>query len=212
MRCSSHSHVFYHQFLRVIEQAGNMGIWTKDIKKKTDIQNQALNKIFKALESRRLIKPVKSVNAKAKKLYMLFNLTPARELTGGVWYSDLEFDHEFISELRTFLIRCVRRLNNGQGCTLREISEKVVQANVSRVKLSLDEIRQLMRTLVYDYLVEETEKEADGSINYVASRRVTPMCDFKYWSDALAPDFHFRAIQFEDGVTLAAHEPHYHTE
>ncbi len=54
-----------------------------------------------------MIKPVKSVNAKAKKLYMLYNLTPAKELTGGPWYTELEFDHEFISELRTFLMHCV---------------------------------------------------------------------------------------------------------
>jgi DNA-directed RNA polymerase III subunit RPC6 len=103
---------------QVIERAGNMGIWTKDIRIQTNVDQQALNKIFKGLESRRLIKPVKSVTAKAKKLYMLYNLTPSKELTGGVWYSDLEFDHEFISELRTFLLHCVRRLNGGRGVTL----------------------------------------------------------------------------------------------
>jgi DNA-directed RNA polymerase III subunit RPC6 len=93
-------------------------IWTKDIRIQTNVDQQALNKIFKGLEGRRLIKPVKSVTAKAKKLYMLYNLTPSKELTGGVWYSDLEFDHEFISELRTFLLHCVRRLNGGRGVTL----------------------------------------------------------------------------------------------
>jgi DNA-directed RNA polymerase III subunit RPC6 len=103
---------------QVIERAGNMGIWTKDIRIQTNVDQQALNKIFKGLEGRRLIKPVKSVTAKAKKLYMLYNLTPSKELTGGVWYSDLEFDHEFISELRTFLLHCVRRLNGGRGVTL----------------------------------------------------------------------------------------------
>jgi hypothetical protein len=81
---------------QVIERSGNLGIWTKDIRIQTNIQQQALNKIFKALESRQLIKPVKSVVAKSKKLYMLYNLNPSKELTGGVWYSDLEFDHEFI--------------------------------------------------------------------------------------------------------------------
>lgn len=83
----------------VIERAGNMGIWTKDIRVQTNIQQQALNKIFKSLESRQLIKPVKSVAAKSKKLYMLYNLTPSKELTGGIWYSDLEFDHEYVHEL-----------------------------------------------------------------------------------------------------------------
>ena len=74
---------------QVIERAGNMGIWTKDVRIQTNIQQQALTKVFKALESRQLIKPVKSVTAKSKKLYMLYNLQPSKELTGGVWYSDL---------------------------------------------------------------------------------------------------------------------------
>jgi DNA-directed RNA polymerase III subunit RPC6 len=63
---------------QVIEKAGNMGIWTKDIRVQTNIQQQALNKIFKVLESRLLIKPVKSVTAKSKKLYMLYKLVPSK--------------------------------------------------------------------------------------------------------------------------------------
>ena len=67
---------------QVIEKAGDKGVWTKDIRTQTNIQQQALNKIFKTLETRCLIKPVKSVTAKAKKLYMLYDLNPAREITG----------------------------------------------------------------------------------------------------------------------------------
>ena len=196
---------------QVIERAGNMGIWTKDIRIQTNIQQQALSKIFKSLESRRLIKPVKSVTAKSKKLYMVYSLTPSTELTGGVWYSDLDFDHEFVNELRTFLLHCVRRLNQGKGVTLMEMREKMLQAKVSRVELSMDELRQLVQTLLYDYVIDEIEPEDGGEPLFVASRRVTTMCDFKWW-DCLDLDFHFRAIQFEDGITLSAHEPHYHTE
>lgn len=196
--------------LQVIEKAQNHGIWTKEIRLATNIQQQALNKIFKQLEQRRLIKPVKSVTAKAKKLYMLYDLTPSKELTGGVWYSGLEFDHEFISELRTFVIHCVRRLNGGQGVTLTDIKNKMIQANVSRVELSLEEVRQLVQTLVYDYHIEKVEDESSGEAKFVAARRITTMCDFKWW-DALSPDFHFRSIKFEDGVVLAPHEPHHHT-
>ena len=123
---------------QVIEKSGNLGIWTKDIRTQTNIQQQALNKIFKALETRRLIKPVKSVSS--KKVYMLYNLAPAKELTGGPWYTELEFDHEFINEMRKFILTCVRRLNNGLGVTLTDIKEKLVQANVSKVQLSVDDV------------------------------------------------------------------------
>jgi DNA-directed RNA polymerase III subunit RPC6 len=196
--------------LQVIEKAGNKGIWTKEIRMQTNIHPQPLNKIFKHLEQRRLIKPVKSVTAKAKKLYMLYELAPSKELTGGVWYSGLEFDHEFISELRTFVIQCVKKLNEGKGVTLAEIKGKMKQIEVSKVELSLEEIEQLVKTLVYDYLIEEGSVNDSGDVRYVAARRVSTMCEFKWW-DAIHSDFHFRTIKFEDGVTLGPHELHHHT-
>lgn len=199
---------------QIIEKSGNMGIWTKDIRTQSNIQQLALNKIFKSLESRRLIKPTKSVTAKAKKLYMLYDLQPAKELTGGPWYTELEFDHEFIAELRHFILHCVKRLNGGKGVSLQTIMDKMKEANVSKVKLSLDEIRQLVQTLVYDYMVETTAGSGAGDDGgeelYIAARRVSSMCEFKWW-DVLSDDFQYRQIKFEDGVTLTAHEPHHHT-
>ena len=208
---------------QIIEKSGNMGIWTKDVRTQSNIQQLALNKIFKSLEGRRLIKPTKSVTAKAKKLYMLYDLQPAKELTGGPWYTELEFDHEFIAELRHFILHCVKRLNGGRGVSLRTIMDKMKEANVSKVNLSLEEIRQLVQTLVYDYMVETTAGSGgggdDGEDNdgggggeelYIAARRVSSMCDFKWW-DVLSNDFQYRQVKFEDGVTLAAHEPHHHT-
>mmetsp|Transcript_31837 Transcript_31837/g.46950 ORF Transcript_31837/g.46950 Transcript_31837/m.46950 type:complete len:314 (+) Transcript_31837:121-1062(+) len=193
---------------QLIEKAGNVGIWTKDVRNQTNIQQQTLNKIFKALESRRLIKPVKSVSS--KKVYMLYNLAPAKELTGGPWYTELEFDHEFINEMRKFLMQCVRRLNDGKGVSLTEIRDKMAQAKVSKVELSIDEVQQLMQTLAYDHLIEDINVNNLGEVLYVAARRVTAMCDFHWW-DVMSPDFHFRKIRFEDGVELAPHEPHHHT-
>jgi DNA-directed RNA polymerase III subunit RPC6 len=155
------------------------------------------------------------VTAKTKKLYMLYDLTPAKEITGGPWYSEYEFDHEFIAELRNFILMCVRRMNGGygvgNGVTLRQIANKMTQANVSRVQLSLDEVQQLLHTLTLDYLVEQRGVAEDGGeALFVAAKQVTTMCDFGWW-DVLSPDFHFRGIRFEDGVYLSPHEPHHHS-
>lgn len=62
--------------LSIIENAGNKGIWIKDIRFKSNIPAIYLNKILKQMESKKLIKTVKSVNASKKKLYMLFELEP----------------------------------------------------------------------------------------------------------------------------------------
>jgi DNA-directed RNA polymerase III subunit RPC6 len=63
---------------QVIERAGNKGIWTRDIKNATNIQQQTLTKTLKALESRQLIKAIKSVTSKSKKLYMKYDLSKFR--------------------------------------------------------------------------------------------------------------------------------------
>lgn len=195
---------------QVIEKAGNVGIWTKDIRIQTNIQQQTITKIFKTLEGRQLIKPVKSVNAKSKKIYMVYGLQPAKEVTGGPWYTELEFDHEFINELRAFILLCVQRINQGKGVTLDEITEKMKQGKVSRVELNPDEVQQLLQTLAFDFKVEQAGLDRNGNALFVPARKVTSMCDFKWWQ-VLAPDFHFRDIRFDDGVVLKAHEPHYHT-
>jgi hypothetical protein len=82
---------------------------------------------------------------------------------------------------------------------------KMIQPNVSWVELSLDEVKQLVQTLVYNYDIEEGSTNDNGEISFVAAQRVSTMCDFKWW-DSLSKDFHFRTIKFEDGVTLGPHE------
>lgn len=195
--------------LQVIEKAGNQGIWTRDVRMQTNIHDQKLKKIFKQLCDRCLIKPVRSVSNKKKLYYMLYDLTASNELTGGVWYSGLDFDHEFIISLRTFVMHCVNRVHKGQGVTLAEVKSKMAEAKVSKVELSMDEVKQLVKTLVYDCHIEEVIDEVNGGPSkFVATRRMSTMCDFKCW-DILSPDFHFRAIEFEDGVKLGPHEPHH---
>ena len=195
---------------QLIEKAGNRGIWTKDIRIQSNVQQQALNKIFKKLEDRRLIKPIKSVTAKAKKLYMLYDLQPAKEVTGGPWYTEMEFDHEFVNELRTFVMICVKKMNGGKGVSLREIANKMKEANVSRVELNLTEVQQIVQTLAFDYMIEHNGTNLNGEALFVSAKRCSSCCEFKWW-EVLDDDFHFRDVRFEDGVVLSKHEPHYHT-
>ena len=145
---------------------------------------------------------------------MLYDITPSKEITGGPWYSDFEFDHAFIAELRAFILMCIRRMKGGygvgNGVTLKQIANKMIQANVSRVQLSLEEVQQLLQTLVFDHMVEKRGTTESGDTLYVASKPITTMSEFGWW-DVLSPDFHFRGIRFEDNLFLPAHEPHHHT-
>ena len=60
----------------------NRGVWTRDIKLSTNIPQHTLTKTLKILEQRNLIKSVRSVVSKSKKLYMLYDVVPAKEITG----------------------------------------------------------------------------------------------------------------------------------
>ena len=162
--------------LQVIERVGNRGIWTRDIRIQTSLTEQVLKKIYKTLEIRKLVKPIYAVTAARKKLYMLYELTPAREVTGGPWYTEMEFDHEFIGELRMFILHCVKNLNEGKGITLEEISRKMVEMKVSRIQLKKEEVKQLVQTLVFDYLIEEDAVTEDGESTFVLARKVNPVC------------------------------------
>ena len=81
--------------LQIITRSGNMGIWTKDIKQTAGLPTQTLNKIYKQLEARRLVKTVKSVTAKSKKLYMLFETVPSNEITGGPWWTEVSCERAY---------------------------------------------------------------------------------------------------------------------
>ncbi|CAM9493564.1 unnamed protein product [Heterosigma akashiwo] len=157
---------------QVIEKEGNKGIWVRDIKNQTKILQQTVTKSLKILEQRQLIKSVKSVTSKSKKLYMLFDLAPAKEITGGPWYTESEFDHEFVEELCRFVYQFVRQ----QGmASLQQVADRVRVSGISRVELTPDEVELIVNSLVYDGRIEEVQasamllQSAGGNTMYKAS-------------------------------------------
>lgn len=107
------------------------------------------------MEQRNLIKSVRSVVSKSKKLYMIFDMVPAKEITGGPWYSDQEFDHDFVNALGEIIVNIVQK---GNIVTLQDIAHKVRMSGVSKVDLSLEELELVVDTLIYDYRLEEVRK------------------------------------------------------
>eukprot|EP00976_Prorocentrum_cordatum_P114481 1195854-Prorocentrum_minimum.AAC.7 len=81
-----------------------------------------MSKVLKTLEMRKLIKAVKSVASKNRKVYMLYELEPSKELTGGAWYTEQEFDAEFIQVLRD---HCLKFVMHKGRVTLEELCDFV---------------------------------------------------------------------------------------
>ena len=82
------------------------------------------------MEQRCLLKTVRSVTSKSKKLYMVYEITPAKELTGGPWYTDQEFDNEFVVALCDFITKYVSFANMAN---ITMINEKVKQSGIVKV-------------------------------------------------------------------------------
>jgi len=162
---------------KIIEEAGNKGIWLKDIRYKSNLNSTTLTKIIKALEGKKLIKAITSVSAAKKKLYMLYNLEPDRSITGGAWYSqDQEYDSEFVDMLNQ---QCHRQLaakaeraKETQGGPLmvwnasfmksKEICQAIQDLQISKVPLSLEDVELILDTLVYDGKVEKSIAHETG--------------------------------------------------
>lgn len=161
---------------QIIKEAGNKGIWIRDIRFKCNLLLTQVNKILKNLESKKLIKAVKSVAASKKKVYMLYNLEPDRSVTGGAWYSDQDFESEFVEVLNQ---QCFKYLEqkatlaretkvdpvaqrNGSFTPLSDVWKYISELGISKVQLSIEDIETILDTLIYDGKVERSIVAGQG--------------------------------------------------
>ncbi|KAI8435796.1 hypothetical protein MSG28_004023 [Choristoneura fumiferana] len=148
----------------LIEEAGNKGIWIRDIRVRSNLANTQLTKVLKSLESKKVIKAVKCVNASKKKVYMLFNLEPDRSISGGAWYQDQDFESEFVDILNRQCLRFLQQRadkikNNPRGQLL--------------VTLDVEDVITILNTLVYDGKAESS-MYPDGSKVFRAIESLLP--------------------------------------
>lgn len=155
---------------QIIQDAGNKGIWIRDIRFKCSLLLTQVNKILKNLESKKLIKAVKSIAASKKKVYMLYNLEPDRSVTGGAWYSGQEFEAEFVEVLSQ---QCYKYLvqeaesakettvdpiaqRNGSYLSSKDVWKLITDLGISKVQLSVTEMESILDTLIYDGKCEQS--------------------------------------------------------
>ena len=155
---------------QTIAQAKDKGIWTKDIKSLSNISQQVLNRSLSALESRFLIKSVRSVASKSKKLYMLYEVEPATEITGGPWYSEnQDFDYAFVEALSDFITRVV---GQNHMLDLASIFEKVNISDISKVTLKEADVQLIINSLVFDERLEEVHSSVLLITGYATGKKV----------------------------------------
>ncbi|XP_073996671.1 RNA polymerase III subunit F [Rhodnius prolixus] len=174
----------------LIKEAGNKGIWMRDIRFKSNLQPTVLNKILKSFENKKIIKAVKSVAAHKKKVYMLFELEPDSTLTGGSWYSDQDFESEFVDVLNQQCYRYLIELRqkhesdpsikkkgpvvfyNLISASPGQVCRFISELGISKVALSEEDIRTILDTLLYDGKVERRVVPIGGGYIYRAAERL----------------------------------------
>ncbi|ORZ24721.1 RNA polymerase Rpc34 [Absidia repens] len=153
-----------------IRATGGDGIWTKDLKKKTNLHTIVLNRTLKTLEQKQEIKSVKHVKYPTRKIYMLFDTTPSSEVTGGAWYTDQELDTDFIDSLKAACLKYIlaRSFPRNESVrdavygpdyehypTANEVRRFITESRISSIDLSIKDIGSLLDVLVYDGEVEK---------------------------------------------------------
>ena len=146
------------QVLQEVRKGKNHGVWIRDLRYNTRLQKNRIEKILKKLTIVGLIKSVKSIASMNRRLYMLKDTVPAREISGGPWYTDSEFDEGFIGSLRTAIGQLIKTNDSTQGqgddtwsyMSTADIHKKLIAFNLTETQLTVEHIQEIVNTLVYD--------------------------------------------------------------
>eukprot|EP01071_Lankesteria_metandrocarpae_P003528 Lankesteria_metandrocarpae@DN3025_c0_g1_i1.p1 len=140
-----------------IEEVGSTAIWTADIKKKTLLPTHVIQKAVKNLcDVKRIIKQVTNIQHKNRKFYMLAHLEASKEVAGGSFYSNGEFNNTLVEQLRSTMVHV---LQNGQQCTFSELAGYVRSSGIGG-DLSDADLKTALQTLLLENSITETVNRA----------------------------------------------------
>ena len=167
------------QVLQEVRKGKNHGVWIRDLRYNTRLQKNRIEKILKKLTITGLIKSVKSIASMNRRLYMLKDIEPSRDISGGPWYTDSEFDADFINSLRSAIEQILRMSTQGSGAesgnvllmSTVDLHKKLSQVGVMNedVKLTVNHIQEIVDTLVYDAIIEEVDPKTGYPLTLHAS-------------------------------------------
>jgi DNA-directed RNA polymerase III subunit RPC6 len=150
--------------LQIIRESSSKGVWNGEIKLKTNIPIQQINKILNNLEKQGLIFSKKSVNVN-KKIWFLQGINPSNDVTGGFLFENEEFDNNLMSDL----FSQIKLILNEKTSSIKEILT-YVKSQVNK-NIQEDNLKQVLESLV---ALNEIE-ECNGKYKSVKSFLVDPL-------------------------------------
>ncbi|KAK3676698.1 34-kDa subunit of RNA polymerase III (C) [Recurvomyces mirabilis] len=91
-----------------VEDSHTKGIWLRELKKRSGIEEKKVERAMAKLESARLVKLIKNIRAPAQKTYMLAHLVPSDDVTGGSFFDAGDLDESLIEEVGNLIVFHVR--------------------------------------------------------------------------------------------------------
>jgi len=138
-----------------VADAKDRGVTAVDLRQKLaayGFTQVTLNKVLKKMEKRGIVKKLKSMQQKHKQVYMLMEVEPSAEVTGGLVSTDA-FDAEAIQVIHARILEYLRSHGN---TPFRELALYVKQMGVLKGEADFKEehIRQIVQVLVFDQKIE----------------------------------------------------------
>ncbi|CEL58998.1 DNA-directed RNA polymerase III subunit C34 [Rhizoctonia solani AG-1 IB] len=166
-----------------IQESKNEGIWTKHLKS-TELHQSIITRALKSLEKKGLVKSIKSVKHPTRKIYILANLQPSVEVSGGPWYNNSEFESEFVQTLCKACLNFIQQQSypvhkpksklspralfpssaSSRYPTAAAVLSFLKGAHITDTPLEISHVESLLQVLVYDGLVETLPGSGLGSL------------------------------------------------
>ncbi|KAJ5066884.1 RNA polymerase iii DNA directed 39kd subunit-related [Anaeramoeba ignava] len=155
---------------QIVERSANQGVLAKSVRTFSGMQQPIVLRSLRKLISKKLIKTVRSIKYKNQMLYMLQDLTPSKDLTGGVWYDNNEWDSQFVEEVSRHVVGIIRENGN---VSINQLMAIIKEKKYIKENLALEDIQQVIGSLVdskiirkvFD-IVDEDVYSIDDSRNY----------------------------------------------
>ncbi|KAJ9190042.1 hypothetical protein P3X46_001278 [Hevea brasiliensis] len=157
----------------VIRSKQDMGIWTRDMKRETNLPDNVVNKSLKVLQAKNLIKEVVNIQNKGRKHYMATEFEPSKEITGGAWYVEGNLDTEFIQILKE---QCTKQIYKLKVATLEGVTDSIKRSGVLNVELTKQQIDEILKALVLDNEIIELKSNGMGEFASIPVGKICYKC------------------------------------
>lgn len=139
--------------LQEVKKSSEKGISSRVLKIRTKLPAITINKVLKILETRQLIKSIRSIAAKRQKLYFDIDTVPDAKHSGGIWYdSEGQFDEEFVNFVCKWTVAVIKQHGS---LHIKELSEKIKKSNISKVSIKQSDFIRIIDKLKFENEIEE---------------------------------------------------------